>query len=243
MNKVQKSYFNWSGGKDSALALYKVLKNKELDIQLLLASINSAFQRVSMHGVRVELMEAQAKSIGIPLQLIQLNDQPSMSEYNTQMQAVTSGLIQKGFKDCFFGDIFLEDLRKYREEQLQLVGIKSHFPLWKQNTKELMQEFLDLGFKTIIVCVKSELLDESYAGRTIDQSFINELPSNVDPCGENGEFHTFVYDGPIFTKPISFSIGEKVYREYQSPKNASDSCFSEVPNPSMGFWYCDLIPN
>ncbi|MBY0427064.1 MAG: diphthine--ammonia ligase [Cytophagales bacterium] len=242
MNNIPKAYFNWSGGKDSALALYKVLKNRALDVDLLLTSINASFQRVSMHGVRVELMEAQAKAIGIPFQKIELNDQPTMSEYNAQMQAVTLELTQKGYRNCLFGDIFLEDLRKYRQEQLALVGINAHFPLWKQDTKDLMREFLALGFKTVVVCVKSEVLDESFVGRTIDEKFLADLPSQVDPCGENGEFHTFVYDGPIFKNPVKFTLGEKVFKEYQSPKNANDSCTSDAPNPSMGFWYCDLIP-
>ena len=237
-----KTYFNWSGGKDSALSLYHVLKDKNFDIQLLLTSVNIAFQRVSMHGVRNELLHLQAESIGLPLEKIELSEAPSMEEYNAILQKTVGGLRAKQFTHAVFGDIFLEDLRIYREEQLKKEGIKAHFPLWKKDTKELLHEFIDLGFKTILVCIKADLLDKSFAGRVIDRDFLKDLPANVDPCGENGEFHTFVYDGPIFKKPISFEIGEKVFRKYQAPKNKEDQCSSKSPNANMGFWFCDLIP-
>ena len=237
-----KSIFNWSGGKDSALALYHALKDPSYNIQRLITSVNSTYNRVSMHGVRTELLQQQARQLGLPLQQLLLADQPTMSEYNDAMAKMMCGLQQEGFTHSIFGDIFLEDLRKYREERLAQQGFSAFFPLWKRDTTELIHEFIDLGFKTIIVCVKAELLDESFAGRIIDKDFLKDLPSNVDPCGENGEFHTFVFDGPIFKAPIPFAIGEKVYREYEAPKNKEDNCFSnDAPRPqNMGFWFCDL---
>ncbi len=240
--KKNRAYFNWSGGKDSALSLYHIKKDDQYDVELLLTSVNAAFDRVSMHGVRNELLAQQAESIGLPLKKIELPEMPSMDEYNNKMQDTIGLLKNDGFTHAVFGDIFLEDLRIYREEQLVKVGIQAHFPIWKRDTKELLKEFLDLGFKTIIVCIKSELLDPSFSGRIIDYNFINEIPSNVDPCGENGEFHTFVFDGPIFEKPIDFIIGEKVYREYKAPQNKEDNCFSPDQKNEMGFWFCDLIP-
>jgi uncharacterized protein (TIGR00290 family) len=238
----RKAYFNWSGGKDSALALYLVLQNKTVDVELLLTTINAQVNRISMHGVRVELLHMQAESIGIPIREIKLSEAVTMDEYNQVMHQSVTTLVNEKFKHTVFGDIFLEDLRKYREQQLAPFGLQVHFPLWQRNTKELLNEFLGLGFKTIVVCVKSSQLDQSFAGRIIDKEFIKDLPSSVDPCGENGEFHTFVFDGPIFKSPVTFSIGEKIYREYQTPKNSNDNCFSSSQDSQMGFWYCDLIP-
>lgn len=241
---VHKSVFNWSGGKDSALALYYTQQNKNLQIDLLLTSVNSKYRRVSMHGVREELLEAQSENLGIPLQKIMLPDEPSMDEYNRIMGATMKKLKEQRFSDSIFGDIFLEDLRKYREEKSAKAGFKAHFPIWKRNTTELVHEFIDLGFKTIVVCVNATLLDESFAGRIIDKDFLKALPSGIDPCGENGEFHTFVFDGPIFKNAVSFDVGEKVYREYKAPKSTDDSqLVAKNSNPnSMGFWFCDLLP-
>ncbi|MGY0037527.1 Dph6-related ATP pyrophosphatase [Pedobacter sp. NJ-S-72] len=154
----------------------------------------------------------------------------------------SSRLHRQGFTHAAFGDIFLEDLRKYREEQLSALHIKSVFPLWKRDTKELLTEFIDLGFKSILVCIKADLLDPEFAGRIIDSDFIKDLPPNVDICGENGEFHTFCFDGPIFKNPILFEVGERVYREYQSPKTDTDSCSAGPVKNNSGFWFCDLLP-
>jgi uncharacterized protein (TIGR00290 family) len=239
-----KSYFNWSGGKDSALALHHALKDGQYNIQCLLTSINSQYRRVSMHGLQETLLEQQAEAIGLPLQKLVLPDQPSMEEYERYMKQTMDAMNQEQFTHSFFGDIFLEDLKVYRETQLAKVGLKAVFPLWKRNTTELLHEFIDLGFKTILVCIKDELLDKSFAGRIIDKDFIKDLPRNVDPCGENGEFHTFVFDGPIFRQPVLFEKGEVVFRAYKAPKDANDNCFSQQPirPSSMGFWFCDLLP-
>ncbi|MDN3671030.1 diphthine--ammonia ligase [Echinicola jeungdonensis] len=240
-----KSIFNWSGGKDSALALYKVLNEGQFEIHTLMTTVNSHFNRISMHGVRKELLQAQGKSIGLPIKEILLPEMPSMSEYDQTMKNTLSGLKKEGITHSIFGDIFLEDLKQYREDRLAEVGIKGHFPLWKKDTKELIHEFIDLGFKTIVICTKAELLPSEFAGRIIDKEFLKDLPKDVDPCGENGEFHTFVYDGPIFKEPVSFSLGEKVFKSYNAPKDKNDSCLpaDEKPKPQAGFHYCDLIPD
>lgn len=236
---MTKSYFNWSGGKDSSLALYHALKDENLSIDKLLTSVNKTYGRVSMHGVREELLEEQAKQIGLPLQKLLLTDQPSMSEYEEILKTNVEQLKNEGFTQSIFGDIFLEDLKKYREDNLATVGMTAHFPIWKRDTTELIHEFIDLGFKTVLVCIKSEVLDKSFAGRIIDKDFLKDLPNNVDPCGENGEFHTFVFDGPIFKEPIPIEIGESVFREYKQPKDEEDTCNGSSPN-NMGFWFTDL---
>ncbi|MFC5624442.1 diphthine--ammonia ligase [Algoriphagus winogradskyi] len=244
MNK-EKALFNWSGGKDSSLALFKLQQSQEFEIACLLTSISQKYQRISMHGVRSELLEMQAKSIGIPLVKMEIPDMPSMEVYEKTMRETLTELKREGITASIFGDIFLEDLRTYRETKLAELDLKGVFPLWKHPTENLIREFLDLGFKTITTCVNEKFLDKSFVGRVIDEDFLKDLPSDVDPCGENGEFHTFVYDGPIFSKPIDFEVGEKVLRKYEAPKNEDDSdqCFSkEKEDPAnYGFWYCDLI--
>lgn len=245
-NKKTKALLNWSGGKDSALTLYKLQQSQDFEIARLLTSISQKYQRISMHGVRVGLLELQAKSIGIPLVKMEVPDMPSMEVYENTMRETLSGLKKDGITSSVFGDIFLEDLRTYRENRLSELGILGIFPLWKQPTDSLIHEFLDLGFKTITTCVNEKYLDKSFVGRVIDADFLKDLPANVDPCGENGEFHTFVYDGPIFSNPIEFQKGEIVLRKYEAPKTEDDAdqCFSDKKeDPSKyGFWYCDLIP-
>jgi uncharacterized protein (TIGR00290 family) len=241
----KKALFNWSSGKDSALALYKILRDKEYDVTCLLTSVNQEFQRISMHGVRVELLHQQSKSIGLHLEIMQIPEMPTMEVYEDVMTATLSKLKEQGITHSIFGDIFLEDLRKYREDKLATIGFESVFPLWKVPTQDLIQEFITLGFKTIVVCVNERYLDKSFVGRVIDQDFINDLPDNVDVCGENGEFHTFTYDGPIFSKPINFEIGEVVYRKYEKPEKeeASDTACDTSASDAFdfGFWYCDLL--
>lgn len=239
----KKAIFNWSGGKDSALALHRILQHGNYEVGKLLTSINTHHQRISMHGVREKLLEQQAESVGIPLQKLPLPQMPDMDQYNRIMQKTMEGLKKEGYEHAIFGDIFLEDLKKYREERLHSQGFSAHFPIWKEDTRTLIREFLDLGFKTILVCIKSSLLDKSFAGRVIDEQFLDDLPENVDPCGENGEFHTFVFDGPIFKYPIPFEIGEKVYREYKSPKSDEKDKGEGGDSGTIGFWFCDLVPN
>lgn len=245
----EKVIFNWSSGKDSALSLYKMLQTQQYDVLCLLTSISEQYQRISMHGVRVDLLEAQAESIGLPLVKMQIPEMPTMEVYENVMRATLTDLKNNGAVSSAFGDIFLEDLRTYRENKLSELNLKGLFPLWKLPTNKLLQEFLDLGFKTIITCVNEKFLDKSYAGKIIDHDFLKNLPSNVDPCGENGEFHTFVFDGPILKKPILFEKGEVIYRKYTPAKqedNSSYDCNSSEKDMdkdpfNTGFWYCDLL--
>lgn len=240
MNKKQ-CIFNWSGGKDSALALYHCLQNPELEIKYLVTSINDAVNRISMHGVRYDLLKKQAETIGIPLYEIRLPEMPTMSAYDETMRHHLEKLKQEGITHSIFGDIFLEDLKQYREDRLAEVGLKAIFPIWKRDSYELINEFLDLGFRTSIVCAQERL--GNFVGKVIDQELIQQLPEDVDVCGENGEFHTFVFEGPIFKNSISHTLGEKVFKSYQAPKNADDNCFKpEDEQPKhLGFWYVDLI--
>jgi uncharacterized protein (TIGR00290 family) len=234
--------FNWSGGKDSALALYHCLENPELEIRYLVTTVNDALNRVSMHGVRQELLLLQAKSIAIPLYEIRLPEMPGMQEYDDTMRLHLEKLRDEGITHSIFGDIFLEDLKKYRDERLAEVGMTGIYPLWKRDTHELIDEFLSLGFGTVIACTQARL--GAFAGREITPELIAELPPDVDVCGENGEFHTFVFKGPIFWFPIAYRLGEKVYREYKAPKSTDDTCFSSDPPKTIsGFWYADLLPN
>ena len=242
----QQAIFNWSGGKDSALSLYKILQSPEYKVNCLLTSINEEYRRISMHGVREELLIQQAESIGIPLIKMYLPEMPTMEIYEDVMKATLTDLKTKGATVSIFGDIFLEDLRLYRENKLAELALKGVFPLWKIPTKDIIKEFLDVGFKTITTCVNDKYLNKSFVGRVIDESFLNDLPENVDPCGENGEFHTFVFDGPIFKQPIAFEKGEIVYRKYTSSKPKDDDSYdcddAKQDNPfDNGFWYCDLL--
>jgi uncharacterized protein (TIGR00290 family) len=225
-----KTYFNWSSGKDAALALYYVQQEGNFNVERLLTSVNMVHNRVSMHGLRRSLLIQQVAAIGIPGTTIELPEEPSMEEYESGMRHAVEALMCEKFTCAAYGDIFLEDLRTWRENQLAPYEIKTVFPLWKKDTRNLVKEFMRLGFKAITVCVDAHKLDVSFAGRIIDENFLRDLPEGVDPCGENGEFHTFCFDGPIFSKPVPFTRGEKIYREYRGPGNENS-----------GFWFCDLI--
>ncbi|MBS1916561.1 MAG: diphthine--ammonia ligase [Bacteroidetes bacterium] len=230
---------NWSGGKDSALCLYKAMLSKQFFISHLLTSVNAAHNRISMHGVRRSLLNAQADAIGIPLTTIELPEQPGMQEYEQAMMHKVARLKQCGCTHAIFGDIFLEDLKIYREKKLAEVDIVCAFPLWKKDTTTLVKEFISLGFRSIIVCVNEKYLDKSFCGRVIDESFLNDLPSNVDPCGENGEFHSFVFEAPIFRNPVSCATGEIVYRKYNAPDTDDNDSHSGASE--YGFYFCDLL--
>ncbi len=240
---MKKTYFNWSTGKDAALALYYLNSNSEYQVTKLITTVNSDFKRVSMHGLRESLLDAQAESIGIPLQKLYLSGAVSMADYDAAMKDFTEVLVSEKYEYSAFGDIFLQDLKEYREDRLEKVGLKAVFPLWMKNTRLLLEELLSLGFKAITVCVNAKLLDVSFVGRIIDEAFIEDLPENVDPCGENGEFHTFVFDGPIFKKPVDFVVGEKVLRSYDLSEDDADNCFADDAKTwDTRFWYCDLLP-
>ncbi len=236
-----KAYMNWSGGKDSTLALYNILQSEEFDVAALVTTVNEQYRRISMHGVRESLLEQQAQAIGIPLHKIIVPDSPSMPAYEAAMERGIRPLLQHGMHHSIFGDIFLEDLRAYRENKLDEIGVTGVFPLWKQDSRTLIETFIDLGFKTIVVCTQADKLDASFAGRVIDREFLNDLPADVDPCGENGEFHTFVFDGPIFRSPIPFTVGEKVFRTYATPATNDDACRINTKPAVSGFHYVDLL--
>jgi uncharacterized protein (TIGR00290 family) len=236
--------FNWSGGKDSALCLHQVLQEGQYQVSALLTTLSGSTGRITMHGVRQELLERQAASIGIPLQQVMLPEGASMSAYNELMHNTMHALKAQGIAHAIFGDINLEDLRQYREQQLAQVGMQAIFPLWGRPTEELVREFINLGFKAVVVSVNARLLDESFTGRLLDEAFLRDLPAGVDPAGENGEFHTFVFDGPIFKEPVRYRLGEKVHRTYGAPADPDENCFSKDDRKTYdtGFWFCDLLP-
>ncbi len=226
---------NWSGGKDSALSLYHVLKDENFDIQYLLTSVNDTFKRVSMHGVREELLCRQAQQAGIELVTVRLPEVVSMEEYQQLMADTLQPLLDKGITHAVFGDIFLEDLRKHREERLALQNIQGVFPIWKRNSLELLEEFWDLGFQTVVVSVNGNYLNKSFCGRVLDRDFVKDLPKNVDPCGENGEFHTFVFQAPYFKENITYTLGETVDKTYQF----KDANLNELVST---YYFTDLLP-
>ena len=233
---MKKMYFNWSTGKDAALALYHLQKENQFDVDHLLVSVNKSLNQVSMHGLNRELMTKQLEATGLDYSTVELPAEPSNNEYSKLMSETVESLKNRGYRDTGFGDIFLEDLREYREKQLQSLDIRCHFPLWKRNTRELLEEFIDLGFKAIVVCINSNKLDQSFCGREIDKAFLEDLPEDVDPCGEYGEFHTFCYEGPIFKKGITFNKGEQFFKTYKSPGTNNEN-----EKNQLGFWFQELI--
>jgi uncharacterized protein (TIGR00290 family) len=220
---TEKALFTWSGGKDSVMALYELQKAGNYEISALLTTVTKDYDRISMHGVRRVLLEQQADSLGYLLDQVFISKSSSNEEYETKMREILEKYLKTGISTVVFGDIFLEDLRKYREENLSKIGMKAVFPIWKRNTTELAHTFIDSGFKAVITCIDSQVLDKGFVGRRYDEQFLSELPSNLDPCGENGEFHSFVYDGPIFRESLLFEPGDVVLRDNR-------------------FYFCDLIP-
>jgi uncharacterized protein (TIGR00290 family) len=246
MTTKEKVVFCWSGGKDSALALNRILRDDRYEVVSLLMTCNEHFQRVSMHGVRLELLDAQAAAIGLPLEKIFVSQRSSNDEYQQKMSACLLAHRARGVTACVFGDIFLEDLKRWREENLTKVGMRGLFPLWKIDSRELIREFIALGFGSVICCANDAYLGEDTVGRNIDEEFIASLPPEVDACGENGEFHSFAFAGPVFKQPVRFKVGEKVYRPVEvthpSDSNSSYVCPSS-PHRTKGFWFCDLLPD
>jgi len=232
--------FNWSGGKDSTLALHYALQDPSIEIKYLVTTVTDKYNRVSMHGVREALLIKQAESIGIELYQIRLPEMPDMKTYDEVMRQHMSKFKAEGITHSIFGDIFLEDLRAYRESKLEEVGLKAIFPIWKKDTRQLIDEFLNLNYKTIIVCAQQNL--KSICGKVIDNDLISELPAEIDPCGENGEFHTFAFEGPAFKEKIGFQQGETVFRTYKKPSidGATDN-LNVGKEIETGFWYIDLF--
>lgn len=205
------------------MALYRSLKTKELEIVGLLTTVSDQFHRVSMHGVREELLEKQAEVTGLQLERITIPYPCPNIVYEDKMREVLTRWKMRGMTHVVFGDLFLQDIRKYREEKLSRIGITPMFPVWGQDTAALAKEILEIGFRAVITCVDPRKLEPKFAGREFDQKLLAELPKGVDQCGENGEFHTFVYDGPIFKRSIPIRVGETVSRD--------------------GFQFADIIPN
>ncbi len=210
---MDSAIISWSGGKDSALALYYLLLEKEYEVKTLLTTISADYNRISIHGVRRKLLEKQSQSIGIPVHIISLPKDVSNDEYEEIMRNEMIKFKSQQVKNVAFGDVFLEDIRGYRESNLSKIGMNAIFPLWGIHSKVLAKKFIDLGFRAIITCVDSTVLEYSFVGQFFNDEFLSSIPSNVDPCGENGEFHTFVFDGPIFSYPIQFEKGEVVFRD------------------------------
>lgn len=219
----EKMLLAWSGGKDSALALEELLHTGTYQIIGLLTTVTEGYDRVSMHGIRKTLLEHQALSLGLPLDEVYIPQQCSNEDYQARMQEAMAQHIRSGLTVVAFGDLFLEEIRSYREDNLTHMGIKAVFPLWQRNTTELARFFIDRGYKAVVSCVDSTVLGPSFVGRHFDDTFLADLPAAVDPCGEHGEFHTFVWDGPLFSHPISLQRGEVALRENR-------------------FWFCDLVP-
>lgn len=195
------------------MALHRTMAAEEFDVVCLLTTVSDAFRRVSMHGVRQQLLELQAESVGIQLQKVLIPYPCPNAVYEEKMREVLSLWKGKGVTHVIFGDLFLEDIRKYREEKIAQINLTPVFPVWGKDTATLAREMLEAGFRAIICCVDPRKLNAKFAGREFDSSFLSGLPKDVDPCGENGEFHTFVYDGPIFKKPIPVQVGERVLRD------------------------------
>lgn len=236
---MKKAVFCWSGGKDSAYCLHKVLSEKEYHVKYLLTTIHEKYRRISMHGIREELLEQQAKSIHIPLIKIYIKEGTN-KEYESKMKKILLRLKEEGINNVIFGDIFLEDLREYRVKNIKKVNMNAVFPLWKLNTSFIINDFILNGFETIICCINNEYLNDSWIGMKIDKTFINKLPGDVDPCGENGEFHTFCFSGPVFKNKINFKTGDKVYKPLEI--NTKDGDLKKNVK-TKGFWYIDLIPD
>jgi uncharacterized protein (TIGR00290 family) len=207
---------SWSGGKDSALALYEMLKSGTCRVAALLTTVTEDYDRISMHGVRRVLLEQQVASLGFPLEKVLIPRNASNEDYDANLERALTKYRAQGVTSIVFGDIFLEDLRKYREDKLATVGMKGIFPLWMRDTKELAKSLFSFGFKAITTCVDTNVLGREFVGRAIDEQFLVDLPAFVDPCGENGEFHSFVFDGPILNGAVRFSVGEKVLRTTDS---------------------------
>lgn len=217
----EKILLSWSGGKDSSMALYDLSRQGKFDITLV-TTVTDEYGRINMHGVREALLQKQAEALGCCLEKVYITPQSSNDKYESKMQELMNRHKELGVTRVAFGDIFLEDIRKYRENNLHKLEMQAIFPLWGRDTWEMAHAFIDQGFKAIITCVDTEALDREFAGRFFDKALLADLPANIDPCGENGEFHSFVFDGPIFSEAIAFSIGEKLLRDAR-------------------FYFCDLV--
>jgi uncharacterized protein (TIGR00290 family) len=219
---MKKILLSWSSGKDSAWALHVLRQQAEYEVAGLVTTINSAFDRVAMHSTRRALVEMQAEAAGLPLITAPLPWPCSNVEFELAMKRVCDQAVSEEITGIAFGDLYLAEIRAYRERQLQGTGLEPLFPIWERPTDELARQMIGSGLRAKIVCVDPKQLPPEFVGRDFDQSFLDELPAGVDPCGENGEFHSFVYAGPMFSRELAIAAGEKVERD--------------------GFWFCDVLP-
>jgi uncharacterized protein (TIGR00290 family) len=208
-----KILLSWSSGKDSAWALHLLQKKRPGAVAGLLTTVNEAFDRVAMHGVRREVLEAQARATGLPLRVVSIPNPCPNEVYEARMRAAVQQAVAEGFTHAAFGDLYLEDIRRYREQQLAGSGLVPLFPVWGIPTDRLARDMISAGLRARLSCVDTRILGPSYAGREFNATLVDDLPAGVDPCGENGEFHTCVYDGPMFAGPIKLRTGEKEIRE------------------------------
>ena len=204
---------SWSSGKDSAWSLHLLRQDPAVEVVALVTTINEEFDRVAMHAVRRELLELQAESAGLPLWKVPLPWPCSNEQYESRMRDLCARAVQEKIEAMAFGDLFLADIRAYREKQLENTELRPIFPVWRLPTRELARDMIQAGLRAKITCVDPKVLSREFAGREFDASFLSELPEGVDPCGENGEFHSFVYDGPMFRRPVPVRVGEIVERE------------------------------
>lgn len=222
MSRPTPTVLSWSGGKDSALALHELLMDPTVELRGLLTTITDGYDRVSMHGVRTSLVSAQAAALEIPLWSVRIPSSATNEQYERAMLERLDAIRREGIEAIAFGDLFLGDVRAYRERLLEGTGLRALFPLWGKSTSDLAKRFVSCGFRAVVVCVDPRQIDVSHCGAEFDEALLGALPGSADPCGERGEFHTFVYDGPMFRQPIATQRGVVVERE--------------------GFFFCDLLP-
>jgi uncharacterized protein (TIGR00290 family) len=219
----EKVLFSWSGGKDSASALYELYRAQSYEVVALVTTGSAKCPRTCMHGVRLVLLDWQAKSLGLVLERVTISPDERQEQYEAKMLQILQKYLRMGVSSVAFGDISLEDVREYRESNLSKLGMKGVFPLWKKDTSEVARRFVELDFRAVVTCVDSRVLDRRFVGRLFDRDFLSDLPCHTDPCGENGEFHSFVFDGPMFRERILYRTGKIFLRQNR-------------------FYYCDLIP-
>ena len=228
-----KAVFNWSGGKDSAHALLRTQQSGKYEIVALLTTVNRTTRRSTMHGIPLPLLQVQADSIGIPLHVVDLTPEGNMEDYGAAMSQAAAYFKALGVTHFIFGDIFLHDVRKYREQQLAPYGIEVVEPLWGKTSEKVMEDFLVSGLRTVVVTTMADGLGAGAIGREIDREFIDFLPNDIDPNGENGEYHTLCHDGPIFRYPIPFRLGEPFSQSY-------DIRLDDGRVKTYSYWFADL---
>jgi len=219
---LKKTFLSWSSGKDSAWALHVLRQQCEVEVVGLMTTVNQLYQRIAIHAVRLELLQRQAEAVGLPLHIIDLPYPCTNAQYEAAMETFIAKAKHQQIECMAFGDLFLEDVKEYREAKLSGTGITPLCPIWRTPTDELAKEMIASGLRAVVTCIDPRQLAASFAGREFNEQFLKDLPTNVDPCGERGEFHTFVFDGPMFSKPVPIEVGEIKERE--------------------GFVYADVLP-